>query len=265
MNLNNIFNEIEKIDPEVYERTSDRRNALKSFGKKVALAAVPIAMGSLFKKAYAQTTLITIEEILNYALTLEYLEYNFYSSAISANVIPGTDLASFQTIMSHEGEHVTFLQTAITALGATPVDQPTFDFTAGGHFADVFTNYQTFLAVSQTFEDTGVRAYKGQAAGLKSNRAILTAALQIHSTEARHAAHVRRLRNLDAWISSNLSGIYDATVQPAYNGEDTTSQLNINLVNINGTGITAIEATQAFDEPLDMATVNSLANLFIVH
>jgi rubrerythrin len=57
-----------------------------------------------------------------------------------------------------------------------------------------FTDYQQFLALAQAFEDTGVRAYKGQAANLMSKPDLLTAALQIHSVEARHASEVRRLR-----------------------------------------------------------------------
>jgi hypothetical protein len=73
--------------------------------------------------------------------------------------------------------------------------KPTFDFTVGGAF-DPFNNYTQFLALSQAFEDTGVRAYKGQATNLISTPDLLTAALQIHSVEARHASEVRRLRGL---------------------------------------------------------------------
>jgi len=61
------------------------------------------------------------------------------------------------------------------------VPKPNFDFTAGEAFADVFSNYQTFLAVAQAFEDTGVRAYEGQAGNSQSNGNILTVALQIPS------------------------------------------------------------------------------------
>ncbi len=45
----------------------------------------------------------------------------------------------------------------------------------------MFSNYKTFLALSQAFEDTGVRAHKGQAGSLKSSDEILTVALQIRS------------------------------------------------------------------------------------
>ena len=92
------------------------------------------------------------------------------------------------------------------ALGSHAVKKPNFDFTAKGAFGDVFSNYKTFLALSQAFEDTGVRAYKGQAGNLKASDEILTAALQIHSVEARHAAEVRLIRGQPAWIVSNSRG-----------------------------------------------------------
>jgi|GEM_PF-4100513 len=56
-----------------------------------------------------------------------------------------------------------------------------------------------FLELSQTFEDTGVKAYKGQAGNLITSPTLLTAALRIHSVEARHAAEIRRLRGEKAW------------------------------------------------------------------
>ena len=87
MNIQNIITEIEKTDPEVFGRLDSRRSAMKSFarmGGKIALAAVPLALGSMFKKAYSQTT-TDIEGVLQYALTLEYLEYEFYMKGAAAN------------------------------------------------------------------------------------------------------------------------------------------------------------------------------------
>lgn len=96
----------------------------------------------------------------------------------------------------HEAAHVEFLK---GALGKAAVKKPEADFTAGGKYADVFSNFDTFLTLSQTFEDLGVAAYKGQAGNLMANGDILTAALQIHSVEARHAAEVRRIGSKKAW------------------------------------------------------------------
>ena len=60
-------------------------------------------------------------------------------------------------------------------------------------------NFDTYLTLSQTFEDLGVAAYKGQAGNLISNDAILQTALQIHSVEARHAAIVRKIGGKKSW------------------------------------------------------------------
>lgn len=284
MNLHNIIEEIEKTDPEVYERLDGRRDAIKkfaSFSGKAALAAVPLALGSMFKKSYGQSASQQILDVLNFALTLEYLESEFYVTGLATSgLIPAIDRPAFQTINTHELDHVEFLRSTIIALGGTPVSKPTFDFTAGngsmaGPFADVFSNYATYLAVSQTFEDTGVRAYKGQAGNLISSNEVLRAALRIHSVEGRHAAHVREIRRrngllvpagvlLQPWITLNQSGIATPLVQPSYNGEELTTQAGVNVVGINGFAITAEDASEAFDEPLTKAQVLAIVDPFIV-
>lgn len=286
MNLHNVLNEIEKVDPEFGEKIDSRRGAMRQFAGmagKLALVAVPFALGSLFKKAYGQRRDInTIIDVLNYALTLEYLEAKFYTLGVaSAGLIPaGAATSAITTIRDHETAHVNFLKAAITASGGTPVAEPTFDFTAGngsgaGPFTGVFSNYALFLAVAQTFEDTGVRAYKGAAADLISNNDVLTAALNIHSVEARHAAHIRQMRrvngglvpagiNVKPWITLNQSGIDSAAVQASYNGEESTTQAGIQIVNINGQTISATAASESFDEPLTMAQVLAIVDPFIV-
>jgi rubrerythrin len=273
MNLHNIIHEIEKVDPEVYERLDGRRAALKrltGFTGKVAAAAVPIALGSLFQKAYGQSVSPQIIEVLNFALTLEYLEQEFYIIGIETpGLIPaGPARGAMETIRNHELSHVEFLKSTITSLGAKPITKPGFDFSAKGTFADVYTNYQTFLAVAQTLEDTGVRAYKGQAGNLISSNEILRAALRIHSVEARHASHVREMRSrsgaaVKPWITLNQSGIGSAAVQPNYNGEEAVMQAGINLVGINGFAITAEDASEAFDEPLNKAQVLAIVTPFL--
>ncbi|RYY30271.1 MAG: ferritin-like domain-containing protein [Chitinophagaceae bacterium] len=275
MNLYSIFHEIENADPEVYNRLDTRRSALKgfsAFGKKLAFATIPIALGSMFKKAYAGTTgtLETTLDVLNYALTLEYLEAEFYVQGLAKAPIPaGAARAAIETISKHETAHVAFLTTAIKGAGGVPVAKPNFDFTAGGAFANVFTNYATFLAVAQTFEDTGVRAYKGRAAELVKGGEVLTAALNIHSVEARHAAHIRSMRKANGfgdvkpWITGMESGI-GAAVQASYNGEGNTMQAGIQITNINGIAISANAASEAFDEGLTKEQVLEIVKPFIV-
>lgn len=278
MNLHNVFGELEKADPEIYDRIDSRRAALKGFarmGSKIALAAVPVALGGMFKKAYGGTN-ETVVEILNYALTLEYLEAEFYQIAVSRfstiGVPAGAAQAAITTIRNHETAHVNFLKTAITAAGGAPVAKPTFDFSGGngsmvGPFAQVFLNYNVFLAVAQTFEDTGVRAYKGRAAELVGGGDLLTAALNIHSVEARHASHIRQMRKANGfadvkpWITLKNSG---GAPQAPYDGEEITTQAGIQITNINGMMISAEAASEAFDEGLTKAQVLAIVDPFIV-
>lgn len=276
MNINQLLTEIESVDSEVYDRLDSRRDAVRSFAKtggRIALAAVPLMLGGMFKKAYAGNRVTPIINVLNFALTLEYLESEFYRAGLKTKrLIPmGTDMEGFNQIFEHEYRHVDFLRSTITSMGGKPVQKPSFDFTAGGTFPTVFSNYDVFLAVSQTFEDTGVRAYKGQAANLISNHEVLTAALQIHSVEARHASFLRQLRSERAmdesirpWITGSSTAGIGSAVQPNYAGEDNTIQAGINIVNINGYPISFDDATEAFDEILTMEQVLAIVKPFIV-
>ena len=275
MNFSSILSEIERLDPEVYERTSQRRSVIKNWGRKIALAAVPFAVGSLFKKAYGKGT-ATIIEVLNYALILEYLESEFYRLAQTSPSLAIPTFAarsSIHKIGVHENQHVAFLRGAIAGAGGVAISMPTFDFTGGkgtgtGPFAAAFSDYNFFLAVAQTLEDTGVRAYKGAVADLMSNNDVLTAALNIHSVEARHASHIRQMRraqgvNVKPWITGNKSGIAAGLVELNYAGEENTSQGNMSIVNIGGQIISSDAASEAFDEPLTMAQVLAIVDPFL--
>src|SRR5262249_36226229 len=151
-------------------------------------------------EAFGQSLPRQIVDILNYALTLEYLESSFYRVALDqADLIPSHVRAVFETIGKHEAAHVSTLK---NALGSAAVETPNFDFTAGGKYVDVFQNYETFIGVAQTFEDTGVAAFAGQLPSLTEHGEVLTTALKIHSVEARHAAEVRHLRGERAWVDA---------------------------------------------------------------
>ncbi|HEU4470993.1 MAG TPA: ferritin-like domain-containing protein [Flavisolibacter sp.] len=277
MNLYKVITDIEKVDPEVYDRLDGRREALKrfsGFAGKVAAVSLPFMLGSMFKKAYGRTTSV-VGDVLNFALTLEYLEAEFYKKAVASAPIPAETLAGYTLIRDHEVAHVALLRQTITALGETPVTltAANFDFSGGngsqtGPFANVFTNYDVLLAVSQAFEDTGVRAYKGQAANLISNNDVLKAALQIHSVEARHAAYIRKLRkdrgaNVKPWITGNETGGI-AGIEAVYAGEQNTTQASVAITNINGQAISANAASESFDEPLTKDEVTAIVNPFII-
>lgn len=274
MNVFDIIQEIEKVDPEVQERLSPRRAAIKnitSFGSKVAVAALPFALGTMFKRAYGQST-SSVLDVLNYALTLEHLEAAFYTQGVAkAGLIPATDASYIGLIKRDEVNHVKFLQGVITSLKGTPVSAGTYDFTGGndkgnGPFPTVFSSYATFLAVAQVFEDTGVRAYKGQAPALLGNQTVLTAALSIHAVEARHASAIRKLRhdlgqdaNTKPYIVSSATLGNDTGVAAAngnYAGEENVTQGGVNLV--TALKVTPQVASASFDEPLSKEDVLKL-------
>ena len=163
-----------------------------SFIVKGALAAGAVygalAVGPFLKKAMAQGEASQGDlDILNYALTLEYLEAAFYEQAIS-DLKPSGDLGSLvETISSDENEHVKALEATISDLGGEPVKAPEVDF------GDAFASEDSFLELAQTFEDTGVSAYNGAAPDIESKELLATAG-GIVQVEARHAAAIRLLR-----------------------------------------------------------------------
>ena len=232
MDFFKIIDQLAEVDADILGRFDSRRavfNSLGTLAKRTAMAATPLFIGSLFSKAYAGETGVksTNIDILNYALTLELLEADFYAQLIAAGKIPAgsTDVAAIQKIKTPEDQHVALLGGingaggTIRSLGGTPVSGVRFKASAIPNFA---TDYDTQLLVAQVLEDTGVRAYKGRAAELLGTD-LLTTALKIHSMEARHAAHVRYLRasraapgtTIRPWIPASDSALA-APAGPAY-------------------------------------------------
>lgn len=278
MNLLNIIEQIENVDPEFKDRVSPRRAAIRnitSFGSKVAIAAMPFAFATLFKKAYGQSAPVSVADVLNYALKLEYLESAFYNAGASSSLgFTASEKAYVQTIQGHENAHVTFLKNVLGSAAVAQSSQGTagvYDFTAGGTFPTVFTSVDTFLAVAQALEDTGVRAYKGQAPNLMKDSVALSAALNIHSVEARHASAIRQIRrarggagaSTKPWIvGANDTGI--SAVNANYAGEDNVVQGPVTITSLAGVSgnISVNAATGSFDEPLTMAQVLPLVTPF---
>jgi len=266
------------LDPEIVARVADSHDEIRRgrsttplVAAGLAAASIPVAFAVLATDAFAQGALPTaVVNVLNFALTLEYLESTFYNMGLAASSLIATaDLPVFQQIALHENDHVALLQ---AALGSSAVTSPTFDFSGGsgsgtGPFGNPFADYATFKALSQAFEDTGVRAYKGQVTALQAAAvpSVLTTALQIHSVEARHASMVRRLRGAFADTAPNKGWITLAETDIAgtsatYAGEDNTTQASINLTSL---GYTSIVCSEAFDETLTMSAVLAIAGQFI--
>jgi len=268
MNLLNILDKLS--DDKFFSTETSRLGSLKSFsefGKKAAIAAVPLGLGSMMAtSAKAETTsssaiapATALTDALQLALTLEYLEDEYYATGIAkAGLIPNADRVVFQQISKHEAAHVVFLKAALTSLGVTPGAKPNFDFTAGGNFQP-FTDYQQFMILAQAFEDTGVRAYKGQAGNVASNPGVLQAALQIHSVEARHASQVRRMRANKGWIELKNGGNMPAATDAVYAGEENVTQAGYNTSTLFG----AAAGSASFDETITGAQAVAIASLFI--
>lgn len=261
------------VDPELLialdaraEEIAKGASVNSAVGALLALGSIPIALGALAREVYGQTP-SDVLDVLQFALLLEYLESDFYQRGMNATLlIPASDRTLFSTISTHETTHVTALQGLIGGKGAAPRTKPAFDFTAKGNvagFAFLPTQYATFTALAQAFEDTGVRAYKGQVGRLINDKAVLNAALSIHSVEARHAAAVRRLRGKKGWITRNSRDDLPPFTQGIYDGEENMTHAGVSVtplaVNFGG----ADSATEAFDEPLTMAQVTAIVAPFL--
>ncbi|HEX8105641.1 MAG TPA: ferritin-like domain-containing protein [Solirubrobacteraceae bacterium] len=179
----------------------DRRNFLRTG----AIAGGGIVAGSAFfglldaaeaKISTKRPSKKNDIKILNYALTLEFLEAAFYEQAVRNQVAQSDPVvAKFAAVVAaHEAQHVKFLK---KALGSKAVDEPTFDF------GDTVTDLAKFKATAQVLEDTGVSAYAGQGPNIKQ-RPVVQAALSIHSVEARHAAWIRFLNYGGTGTDANL-------------------------------------------------------------
>jgi rubrerythrin len=156
-----------------------------------------IAAGSVYgagmvspfvRQAFAQSGGGDIE-ILNFALTLEYLEAAFYQEGAKVKGISEEGVALVEEFGGHEQEHVDALTSTIKDLGGTPTKAPGVDF------GDL-SSEKKFLELAVTFEDVGVSAYNGAAPEIKSKE-VLAAAGSIVQIEARHAAAIRLLAGED--------------------------------------------------------------------
>jgi len=124
--------------------------------------------------------------ILNYALTLEYLERAFYNEATASGKIKGAKAQAFLKITTRdERAHVAFL---VKALGSKAVKEPTFDFQG------VTSDETKFLATAYVLENTGVHAYLGQVGNIKTP-AYLAAAASVMTIEARHSGAIASILN----------------------------------------------------------------------
>ena len=191
----------------------ERKRFLKMAGKGVggsavaaSLAAFIAACGSSSKSSTTSTTGTAAAantgtttnsstassdsadlKIVNYALTLEYLESQFYAKVAKSGLFKGATLSTLKTFGAEEADHVTALHALASKLG-TPAPKPTGKFPVKSAAA--------VATLAATVENLGAAAYLGQAAAIQSPE-VLAAALSIHSIEARHAATLNLLTKKD--------------------------------------------------------------------
>jgi len=158
------------------------RSALAAGAVYGAGAVSPYVRGSLAQSGGGDVG------ILNFALTLEYLEAAFYAQALKDTPGLSGDIKKLATeIRDNEDEHVDALTAAIKGAGGKPVKAPGVDF------GDAFASEKSFLKLAQTLEDTGVSAYNGAGPSIESAE-VLGAAGSIVQIEARHAGLIRLAR-----------------------------------------------------------------------
>lgn len=202
----------------------EQSHQVRSWAKGMAIV-FPLSMLLLTlsptSPAQAQSDVLSPRQVVEYALTLEKLEADFYRRAVTAaqsGGLSGVPQAAKDAIVSYgedEAQHVADLSAVLPSLGGDPnaitiPKNPNYSVILG---RDPFANPTDFLMVGQFVEDLGVAAYKGQVQNLlaagDAGETVLAAALEIHSVEARHAAGIRFLRqallgaDVNPWISEN--------------------------------------------------------------
>ena len=168
----------------------DVDGALRETGEKAGFSRARFLGGTLAGAVAALAAAPTAEAtsggdiaILNFALVLEYMQASFYTEAERSKALHGKADDATQRIGAVERAHVNAFK---ELLGRKAVKRPTFNFRG------TTESERAFLKTAVAFEDLAVAAYKGQAPRLRS-KAVLAAALSIHSVEARHAAWMRYL------------------------------------------------------------------------
>jgi len=312
MDLFQIIDDIAKVDTEVYDRFDSRRAVFRNFlgyGKKVTATAIPLAVSSLFNKAYGQTSALPqiVIDTLNLALQLEYLEKYFYQTALASNILNAEQRDAFTIILNDENLHIATLRGVLQGSAIADPTRSGFDYTGSqnkrraalfptlGGTTDPttgnFTSVADVLTLGQQVVDTGVRAYKGGAANLITQKDILETALNIHSVEARHVARIRSFRRggiqsataPKSWITPDETtatptlpnngvpgapaavGPYVAGTPAAkFPAENNVMQglTPFDVQALTPTGGSATAGAEAFDEPLDAVTVKAIAKNF---
>jgi hypothetical protein len=194
----------EAAEPALTSRAEMLKTAVVGGG---ALMVGGVAIAGLPGLATAAPSRSQDVAILNFALTLEYLEAEFYTRAVRGGALSGELLRFARVVGGHERAHVSFLR---AQLGSRAVARPRFDFRG------TTDSPARFGPTAVALEDTGVAAYNGQGPNLTT--AVLPAAASIVSVEARHAAWIRNILRRNPAPEAFETAQTRAQVQGVVNG-----------------------------------------------
>lgn len=162
----------------------ERKKFLKMAGKRMGGGAAATSLAAFIAACGSSSSSTSSDlKIVNYALTLEYLESQFYAKVVRSGLFHGKNLSVIKTFGAEEHEHVKALHKLAKSLGK-PAAKPKGKFP--------IKNAAQVTKLAGVVENLGAAAYLGQAGHIHSKE-ILAAALSIHSIEARHAATINLL------------------------------------------------------------------------
>ncbi len=204
------------IIEQALSESPNRRSLLKKLGVASAAATAAATVGT--GRLAAQAATPTPEDVVQFALNLEYLEAEFYSIATTGQTLeqrgfsfPG--IGTTGSTVTHYGavnfgnninfasavannialdelQHVQVLRTALTQNGVTPIAKPAINLDVLESIGASLANEATFFVLARIFEDIGLSAYAGGAPFL-SGSAFLPNAARITGVEGLHVANIR--------------------------------------------------------------------------
>lgn len=203
--LTNNTQQEPRPDTEFLAKKVERRSFLKFAGAGAAGIAL---MAAGCKNHYEEDSMnnkgVSLGSgdvaVLNYAYALEQLEAAFYTQVVATpySGISQAELGLLTDIRDHEIAHREFLKAAIPANGGTAIPALTVDFSSVN-----FSSRASVLGTAKAFEDLGVAAYDG-AGYLLQNATFLLLAGKIVSVEARHAALIRELLEVNTFLGDQV-------------------------------------------------------------
>ncbi|AHY46892.1 Ferritin-like domain [Rubrobacter radiotolerans] len=174
--------------PSAEDFVNKPRSRKQFFGALAAASLGAVGGGALLSgRATAQSSGNVDVDIANFALTLEYLEAEFYTRAVDSGVLSEATLPTVTNLRDHEVAHAEAIVGLLEGVGAAPVEKPEFTFPA-----DAFSSEAAILELAATFEPVGVGAYLG-AAPLIESPDVLAAAGSIAGVEGEHVVAVNQL------------------------------------------------------------------------